>query len=320
MFIIQAFKTNNYFGKYLLGSLIIILASFVGQLPLTIAIALKAFMRGGSMPTTNAQLYRFMDQNLMLFLLLLSFVFALAGIVIVVKKYHHQAFIQVVTSRFKVDWRRILFSFFIWAIFSVATTVYAYYAAPQDYEVQFNLGKFLILCLIAIPMIPIQTSVEELVFRGYLMQGFGVLAKNKWFPLLMTSLIFGCMHLLNPEVEEMGPILSLYYIGTGLCLGIMTLMDDGTELALGFHAANNLTAALLITSDWSVLQTPAVLKEITKPSAGLDILLPILIIYPVLLFVFAKKYKWSGWKEKLTGKIVLPVPEKVNPNSFNNEY
>jgi len=320
MFIIEAFKTNNYFGKYLLGSLIIILASFVGQLPLTIAIALKAFMRGGSMPTTNAQLYRFMDQNLMLFLLLLSFVFALAGIVIVVKKYHHQAFIQVVTSRFKVDWRRILFSFFIWAIFSVATTVYAYYAAPQDYEVQFNLGKFLILCLIAIPMIPIQTSVEELVFRGYLMQGFGVLAKNKWFPLLMTSLIFGCMHLLNPEVEEMGPILSLYYIGTGLCLGIMTLMDDGTELALGFHAANNLTAALLITSDWSVLQTPAVLKEITKPSAGLDILLPILIIYPVLLFVFAKKYKWSGWKEKLTGKIVLPVPEKVNPNSFNNEY
>ena len=320
MFIIQAFKTNNYFGKYLLGSLIIILASFVGQLPLTIAIALKAFMRGGSMPTTNAQLYRFMDQNLMLFLLLLSFVFALAGIVIVVKKYHHQAFIQVVTSRFKVDWRRILFSFFIWAIFSVATTVYAYYAAPQDYEVQFNLGKFLILCLIAIPMIPIQTSVEELVFRGYLMQGFGVLAKNKWFPLLMTSLIFGCMHLLNPEVEEMGPILSLYYIGTGLCLGIMTLMDDGTELALGFHAANNLTAALLITSDWSVLQTPAVLKEITKPSAGLDILLPILIIYPVLLFVFAKKYKWSGWKEKLTGKIVFPAPEKVNPNPFNNEY
>lgn len=320
MFIIQAFKPNNYFGKYLLGSLIIILASFVGQLPLTIAIALKAFMRGGSMPTTNAQLYRFMDQNLMLFLLLMSFVFALAGIVLVVKKYHHQAFIEVVTSRLKVDWKRILFSFFIWAIFSVATTLYAYYAAPQDYEVQFNLGKFLILCLIAIPMIPIQTSVEELVFRGYLMQGFGVLAKNKWFPLLMTSLIFGCMHLLNPEVEEMGPILSLYYIGTGLCLGIMTLMDDGAELALGFHAANNLTAALLITSDWSVLQTPAILKEITKPSAGLDILLPILIIYPVLLFIFAKKYKWYGWKEKLTGKIVLPVPEKVNPNSFNNEY
>jgi hypothetical protein len=31
----------------------------------------------------------------------------------------------------------------------------------------------------------------------------------------------------------------VYYIGTGLFLGI-TLMDEGMELALGFHAANNL--------------------------------------------------------------------------------
>ncbi|KGO88533.1 abortive phage infection protein [Flavobacterium rivuli WB 3.3-2 = DSM 21788] len=320
MFIIQAFTPKNSFGKYLLGSLIIILASFAGQLPLTIAIAIKALTRGSSMPTTNAQLYRFMDQNLMLFLLLLSFVFALGGIMLAVIKLHHQKFKEIITSRHKIDWKRILFSFFIWALFSVATTLYAYYASPEDYEVQFNLNKFLILCVIAIPMIPIQTTVEELVFRGYLMQGFGLLAKNRWFPLAMTSLIFGCMHLLNPEVEEMGYIISLYYIGTGLCLGIMTLMDDGTELALGFHAANNLIAALLITSDWSVLQTPAILKEITKPSAGIDILLPILIIYPILLFIFAKKYKWSGWKDKLTGKIVFPVPEKVNPNSFNNEY
>jgi hypothetical protein len=31
----------------------------------------------------------------------------------------------------------------------------------------------------------------------------------------------------------------VYYIGTGLFLGILTLMDE-MELALGFHAANNL--------------------------------------------------------------------------------
>jgi hypothetical protein len=28
-------------------------------------------------------------------------------------------------------------------------------------------------------------------------------------------------------------------------------MDEGMELALGFHAANNLVGSLLITSDWS---------------------------------------------------------------------
>jgi len=320
MFLIQAFKPKNDFGKYILGSLLIIMASFVGQLPIIIAMAIKAAKRGVKMPDNNAQLYRFMDQNLMLFLLLLSFVFALGGIILAVKKIQNQLFIEIITARPKIDWRRIFFSFLIWVVFSVATTLYAYYAAPANYKVQFNEVEFLILCFIAIPLIPVQTTVEELVFRGYLMQGFGLLAKNRWFPLLMTSLIFGCMHLLNPEVQEMGPIISLYYVGTGLCLGIMTLMDDGTELALGFHAANNLTAALLITSDWSVLQTPAILKEITKPSAGLDVLLPIVIIYPILLFIFARMFKWTGWREKLTGKIIPPVPENANPNFSNNEY
>ena len=135
------------------------------------------------------------------------------------------------------------------------------------------------------------------------MQGFANLAKNKWFPLLMTSLIFGGMHWFNPEVAKIGPIILVYYIGTGLFLGIITLMDEGMELALGFHAANNLIGALLVTSDWSAFQTHSIFKDISDPSAGLDVILPVVIIYPILLFIFSKKYNWTNWKEKLTGKI-----------------
>ena len=165
-------------------------------------------------------------------------------------------------------------------------------------------APFLILVVIGTLLIPIQTSVEELVFRGYLMQGFANLSKNKWFPLLMTSLIFGLMHLANPEVTKMGYIILVYYIGTGFFLGIITLMDEGMELALGFHAANNLIGALLVTSDWSAFQTNSILKDVSNPEAGLDIILPVIVIYPILLFIFGIKYKWSGWKEKLTRKII----------------
>jgi membrane protease YdiL (CAAX protease family) len=171
--------------------------------------------------------------------------------------------------------------------------------------VQFELIPFLILLVISIVLIPIQTSCEEYIFRGYLMQGFGNLAKNKWFPLLMTSLIFGFLHYSNPEVSKMGNFILIYYVGTGLFLGIITLMDEGMELALGFHAANNLFAALLVTSDWSILQTHAILKDVSNPDASLDVLLPVLIIFPILLWIFSKKYSWNNWKEKITGKIIL---------------
>jgi hypothetical protein len=135
------------------------------------------------------------------------------------------------------------------------------------------------------------------------MQGFANLSKNRWFPLLMTSLIFGSLHVFNPEVLKMGYVIMIYYIGTGLFLGVLTLMDEGMELSLGFHAANNLIGALLVTSDWSVFQTHSIFKDMSEPSAGFDVILPIVVIYPILLLIFSKKYGWKNWKEKLTGNI-----------------
>jgi len=303
MFLEQAIKPENRFWKYLLGSVFIITASFIGQVPFTLAIIYKSFINKTAVPTDNASALKMFEPNLTLFLLMISFVFALAGIYFVIKYIHKQTLLSITTARKKVDWNRIIFSFLLWSVFSTITIFTVYYQSPEEYVWNFKLIPFLILVLIGTILIPIQTSTEEYIFRGYLMQGFANLARNKWFPLVMTSLIFGLMHILNPEVEKMGYIIMVYYIGTGLFLGVITLMDDGMELALGFHAANNLIGALLVTSDWSAFQTHSVFKDLSEPSAGADVILPVLVIYPLLLFIFAKKYNWSNWKEKLTGNI-----------------
>lgn len=303
MFLEQGVKPQNHFWKYLLGSVFIITASFVGQIPFSIAVLYKSFKENAVFPTDNDSALKMFQPNLTLFLVMLSFVFAFAGIYFVVKYMHHQTLLSVTTGRKKVDWNRILFSFVLWALFSVISFFVLYFQSPEKFVWNFKLVPFLILAVIGTILIPIQTSTEEYVFRGYLMQGFANLAKNRWFPLVMTSLIFGSMHILNPEVTKMGYIIMVYYIGTGLFLGIITLMDDGMELALGFHAANNLIGALLVTSDWSVFQTHSIFKDMSEPSAGADVILPVVIVYPILLFIFSKKYKWTNWKEKLTGKI-----------------
>ncbi|WP_278035390.1 CPBP family intramembrane glutamic endopeptidase [Flavobacterium nitratireducens] len=303
MFIEQSIRKDNPFWKYLLGSAIIIGMSFIGQLPLIIAIMTKTMTTGESYPMTQEAVMHFLESNLTLFLLLLSFVFAFAAIVFVVKFFHKQTMLSVTTSRDKVDWGRIGFSFGIWASISIVSTLVYYFLNPDLYIVDFKPLPFAVLVLIAVVLIPFQTSSEEYIFRGYLMQGFGNLAKNKWFPLVMTSLIFGAMHYLNPEVDKIGNLIFVYYIGTGLFLGIITLMDDGMELALGFHAANNLIGALLVTSDWSAFQTYSIFKDMSEPRAGLDIILPVVLIYPLLLLIFSRKYKWSNWKQKLFGSI-----------------
>ena len=221
-----------------------------------------------------------------------------------VKFVHRQSIKSLTTSRKKVDWSRIFFSFFLWGAISVATVLIAYYLEPESFVINFKPKPFFTFLILAVILIPLQTSFEEYLFRGYVMQGLGVITRSKLIPFLVTSFVFGMMHIANPEVEKMGYIVLIYYIGTGFFLGVLTLMDDGLELSLGFHAANNLVGALLVTSDWSAFQTHSILKDVSNPSAGYDILLPIFIIYPILLFIFTKKYGWKNWKEKLTGKII----------------
>ncbi|WP_299436162.1 CPBP family intramembrane glutamic endopeptidase [uncultured Aquimarina sp.] len=240
---------------------------------------------------------RFFAENLIVFAVFLGALFFW------VKYVHQQSIRSLTTSRKKIDWKRVFFMFGLMALYILITTGITYFMVPEDYEINFNAEPFFILATIAIILVPIQTSFEEYLFRGYLMQGLGLATKTRWIPLLLTSVIFGLMHSANPEVEMIGPIIMVYYIGTGFFLGIITLMDEGLELALGFHAANNLVTALLVTSTWTAFQTDSLLLYTAEPEINFEIMIPVLVVFPIFLLILAKKYKWSGWKDKLFGKI-----------------
>lgn len=236
----------------------------------------------------------------------------LLGLLFLLVKYMHQRSIKsLTTARKKIDWSRAAFSFFLIVGITVITFAISYSLDSSEIEIQFDPIKFSILLIISLLLFPLQIGLEEYLFRGYLMQHIGIFAKNKWVPLLVTSVLFGVFHGANPEVAEIGYVVMVFYIGTGLFLGIMTLMDEGLELALGFHFGNNLLAAILVTANWSALQTDAIFRYTGEepPSAIFEIVLPVILIYPLLLFIFAKKYKWSNWSDKLFGKVTEPQAE-----------
>ena len=296
----QVKTENNSFIDYLKGSLIFIFFHFLGQIPLSLYLISKS---------SNIEVYRDQNEllsslpsNTTLFLILLPFAVTAPFIYIVVIKLHRQSFKSLVSIRNKVDFNRILFSFLLWGGISTLMISLDYCMSPEDYEWNFKPIPFLVLLLISIVLIPIQTTVEELIFRGYLIQGFGLLFKNRLLPLLVTSVIFGLLHIWNPEIEKLGINLLWYYIGTGVFLGIITLMDEGVELALGFHAANNLVTALLVTASWTAFQTESLLIDNAEPSLGKELIITLAVIYPTLAFIYGKKYKWKNWIGQLTNK------------------
>ncbi|MDO1514382.1 CPBP family intramembrane metalloprotease [Maribacter confluentis] len=305
MYIEQAYKGLSEGWRYILGILgVLFVWQIIAAIPLIAALALKD---GGMSAMISGDIGRMslvLGSNLFLFLMLLTFAIALISIFVIVKYLHKQSLTSLTTSRKKVDFKRIWFAFFLWSAISVGFIFLDIWLSPEDYEFNFKPVPFIVLAIVAVFMIPLQTSMEEYFMRGYMMQGLGTMTKNKWFPLVFTSLLFGLLHIMNPEVEKLGYGILVFYIGTGFFLGIITLMDEGLELALGFHAANNLTTALLVTADWTAFQTDSLYRDISDPVLGWDILVPVLVVFPILLILFSKKYKWTNWKEKLAGKVV----------------
>lgn len=311
-FIQQAYKGNNEWWAYFATIIILFFGwQFIGIVPLVGTAFYYANDTNEFLASANENFSTLgIDSNLYLFLIILTFLFGLLSLFFGIKKVHNRKIITLITSRDKIDWNRVFYAFSIWTIIGVVMITVGYFISPEDYVWNFKPFSFFILVVISFLFLPIQTSMEELLFRGYLMQGFGTWFKNSFVTLILTSIIFGLLHGLNPEVEKLGWISMVYYIGTGLVLGIFTLMDEGTELALGFHAANNIVAAVLVTANWTVFQTDALLVDISEPSVGWEMFVPVLILYPLVLFVFSKKYGWVNWQEKLMGTIHKPIELK----------
>lgn len=253
---------------------------------------------GGDSTAMIQDMVNRIGKNATFFTMLIPFAFFLGMLFIWWKFIHKYSVTQLTTSRRKIDWKRIGFSFGVWTLINLALTAVSYFMDPESFQFQFNAQSFIILLVIAVIFIPIQTSFEEYFFRGYFMQFTAFVSKNKGIALFLSSVVFGLMHISNPEVSDMGLSIMIFYIGCGFLLGIMTLMDDGLELALGFHAANNLIGALLITSDTAVFQTDALF--LFKGTSNIwELLIQVFIIFPILLYVFSKKYNWTNWKQKL---------------------
>ena len=298
MFIEQAYKGTNTWWRVLITT-ICTAGIFVGN-----------FIAFFMMSTEQIEeVYKSMSDvpnNVSLIMNLSPFVLLLGLLFLLVRNIHNRSVLSLTTSRNKIDYKRILFSFSLVVFLTIVVFVATFFIDHSNIVWNFNLLKFSLLFLISVVLFPFQIGLEEYLFRGYLMQQIGILVKNRWFPLLFTSVVFGLFHSANPEVAQMGFGVMFFYIGTGLLLGIMTLMDESLELALGFHLGNNLMAALLITSNYSAIRTDAVFKYTGAENPSdilIEMIVSIAIVYPIILFIFARRYHWKEWKAKLSGKI-----------------
>jgi len=178
---------------------------------------------------------------------------------------HRRHWRTLISPTAQIDWGRIGQGFGVWLALIGGPTVLAYGLDPQILTATVDWGRWLPFAGLALIMTPVQTTVEELFFRGYVIQGLSLISRRSGFLCGISALIFALPHLNNPEMIYGFWPLGLYYLAFGWIHAWVTLQDGRLELAMGLHAANNLFAALLITYDNAVIETPALFS-----STGVD--------------------------------------------------
>jgi membrane protease YdiL (CAAX protease family) len=242
-----------------------------------------------------------LNPNEGLVMMLFPFIAGIIAFVLLVKPLNNRSLKITINGTGKIRWDHFFISAFIWLILSAIYLFLYLKLNPSNFSVNNRTISLIILSVISILFIPFQAAFEEVLFRGYLMQGFAALFKNRWSPLVMTSILFGLMHAFNPEVKEFGFLTMMpQYILFGLIFGIITILDDGIEAAMGAHSANNIFLCIMVTSESSALQTPA-LYEQHKMFPWTEF---VSLIFVGILFILALKmvFKWKDFSV-LSGKL-----------------
>jgi len=200
---------------------------------------------------------------------------------------HHRPLAWLWSISPGVRWRYGLLCLIVGVVVVGASTVYYWVTGPGWSPPQ-GWGWYAVVILLTTPF---QALGEEVLFRGYMMQAFGAIVRNVWFPIVATAVIFALFH------GVQNPWLFSSRLVFGLLAGILVWRTGGLEAGVAIHVVNNLFAFGLgiATGTLSQLRTTT---SVSWGSATMD----------VVMFALCAAACWGI-------AVWLRVPARVRPDA-----
>ena len=281
---------NEWWRTVLAVALMLFMWQLLGALP-AVLLTINAIQQPGFQPGSASHGFPGAETLAGFLAIMLASVFFAAGIYLSMRFIHQRSWRTLVTPEKSINAKRLGQGFAAWFVLAALISVVEALLYPGRYVWQWQMGHFLPYAILALVFIPIQTTAEELFFRGYILQGFGLRSRNTWLLCSLSGLLFGLPHLLNPEASTNYSLLGFFYFAFGFFLAFITLRDGRLELALGAHAANNLFSVLIANYTVSVLPSPSIFS-IKTLDAGYSVVSAI-----CAMGIFVCLFFWP-WKKK----------------------
>lgn len=164
-----------------------------------------------------------------------------------------------------------------------------------------NAGEYAVLVLLMVATTWMQTTFEELVFRGVFIRwacknevGF---TKKAMIGAAISSVLFALMHAPNPEVTTQSGLRIFIglvnYAIPGLLMYIADLYFGSLLPGILIHWANNFLLGTVISAEISTLPAPTPLVDTTPHNAELVLISTLVVYAPLMVYIIldARKKK-----------------------------
>ena len=182
------------------------------------------------------------DSASYVFLLLFQFAFMTVALSMVLRTIHRRHLRTLIGRR-----DRAIYDF--WRCMKFLAPLYFFFwimPMPEGFQLErhLQLGQWLLFLPLALPLVMVQISAEELVFRGYLQSQLAAQFRHPIFWIGIPSILFGLLHY-SPEMAGDNAWMLVVWAGVfGVAAADLTARSGTLGPALALHFINNVFAIL----------------------------------------------------------------------------
>ena len=250
-FVARAGEGRNSVPRIILGSLIVVVVWFSGTFAIIAAAAYVSMM--GMLPELTGAfasdpLKGMSETRFGMALSIFTLVAIWPGVWITVRLLHKRRLHTLFGASGWLAWgdfrRAALVTLAVVVVISLVNMAYE----PTVERSSLALSTWFMLVPVMAVILLLQTSAEEIFFRGYLLQTLAHRFRSPWIWAVAPTLVFAVAHL-SPGAQPWMGVLIIFAIAL-FALGAVALVWATGNLgaAMGMHFANNLVALLFLTN------------------------------------------------------------------------
>ncbi|MGB3182901.1 MAG: type II CAAX endopeptidase family protein [Cyclobacteriaceae bacterium] len=220
----------------------------------------------------SAGLVEVIGKELITYLFIFVVFSALTGVLYVIyRRIHQRPFRYLINTGKDVRWQLFGKGFLLWGGLLFASMLLLNGFTLTDPLSDRSISRFVLLAIVTGVSLFIQTFWEELLFRGYLLQGAGRKFARLWLANGLISLLFALAHF-GYGLENL-----FHSFIFSVVITLITLNDEGIERAAGIHFANNWLILLFFT-DVNEVVSSTFSWEVDGADLGLFILCQVILL------------------------------------------